>query len=524
MKAINESIYASYTKKVLPKVSDVLVVEGPKVMKGTKSSVIAREKIEISAKLAQRDRAAEETIRKSHVNFIRTSTGERFDKLSAKARSIVSKGLAEGVGNDVIATDLKKHFKESIPRPSSYWRTVADSYVGRARTTSQIYSYEDASISSFEVVAILDEVTTDQCRFMDGKVFTVASARAMLDSLNDLDDPEDVRFANPWIRKGRAPDGSMRLFVPNADGTKTTIARIERSGMGKADDRGSYSNAKSNSELGKLGVPCPPFHGRCRTSVVASEESLATSKPPVMVPGADLQSPEPTPQQAPAVSPPEQLEVAEPPSKRLGDVGEKVFGRKISDRELDDLFGMQAELPKGMALKVTRVAEFADNESVSVMGAIKNEKGHVIASISRAYKRDDSGKTSAIHSSFVVDTEHQSKGLGRAVFNSQIDAYQRTGLIKTVELDAATAGRYVWTKAGFAWSAEDQATLFAQVKTKLVEMVGDKAAKKVMANVASPYDVARLVVDGQRVGKDLLMEYSQDIVTMSQTPKQIKRL
>lgn len=298
MNAINDSIRNSYTKKVLPKIGDVLVVEGGKVMKGTKASVIAREKFRISSSLKQRDRDAEEAIRKSHVNFIRQSTGKRTEKLSAKARSIVTRGLREGLGNDVIAKDLKAHFAQNIPRPISYWRTVADSFVGRARTTSQIYSYEDASIESLEVVAVIDEVTTDQCRFMDGKVFSVSSARAMLDSLSELEDPEEVRYANPWIRKGRDANGGMHLFVPHADGSHTSIAKIERSGMGKVDDRGSFSNTKSSAELSKLGVPCPPFHGRCRTTVVASSEPVGESAR-VMVPGADLE-PSATPPIAPA--------------------------------------------------------------------------------------------------------------------------------------------------------------------------------------------------------------------------------
>lgn len=298
MNAVNKAISASYATRVMPKIDQVLEVEGPRVMKGTKKSLVVQQKIEISGNLDQRDLAAEKAIRKSQVNFIRDASGKRVEKASAEARKLVERGVKEGLSSAQISKDLLGHFARSVPRPESYWRTVADSFIGRARTTSQMYAYEDADIQTFEIVAVIDEVTTDQCRFMDGKVFTVTTARAVLDAMQSLEDPEEVRYASPWIRKGRDPhDGTLRLFVPHSNGTTTTLAKIDRSGVGRSDDKGAFSDAKSNKELGKLGVPVPPFHGRCRTTTVASAEQ-SDEKPPVMVPGADL-----VPAAAPLVAP-----------------------------------------------------------------------------------------------------------------------------------------------------------------------------------------------------------------------------
>lgn len=285
--AVNKAIGDVYAAKVLPKVSDVFEVEGPKLFKTTRSSVIARENIDISASLAQRDLAAEASIRKSQLNFIRDSAGKRAGDLATKAREIVARGNAQGLGTDVIAKDLEARFAAQIARPASYWRVVADSFVGRARTTSQIYSYEDAEIETFEVVAIIDQVTTDQCRFMDGQTFSVSTGRELLDQLTDLEDPEDVKYANPWVRKGADESGGQRLFVPHADGSTTTIAKIDRSGVGASDDRGVFSGGKSSGDLSKLGIVFPPYHGRCRTIIVAGAESSDVSKR-VLVFGADL--------------------------------------------------------------------------------------------------------------------------------------------------------------------------------------------------------------------------------------------
>lgn len=270
IKAARLAVAASYEKRVLPKISDVFEVEGPSMMRKTRLSVIASEKIEIAAKLSQRDLSAEEAIRKSHLNFIRDSSGVRIEALSVRAREIVASGMSRGLGTDVIANKLRESLQDDVPRPTSYWRVVADAFVGRARTTSQINAYVDAGIESYEIVAVIDEVTTDICRFMDGRVFEVAAAKKLIDSLNEITDPEDVRYANPWVRKGADPEGGMRLYVPHADGTSTTIVKIARSGVGSRDDRGEFTGGKSEAELARLGIPVPPFHGRCRSTIVAA--------------------------------------------------------------------------------------------------------------------------------------------------------------------------------------------------------------------------------------------------------------
>jgi SPP1 gp7 family putative phage head morphogenesis protein len=272
LKAINKTISESYAKRVLPKVADIFQIEGPKMMTNTRLAVIARERIRITPSLSQRDLAAEEAIRKTHLNFIRDSSGVRAEALSAKARELVASRVAQGLSTAQIGKDLEAALSEDIPRPSSYWKVVADAFVGRGRTESQISSYEEAGIEAYEIVAVIDEVTTDICRFMDGQVFHVSAARGLLDQLSKLDDPEQVRYMNPWVRKGADPDGGMRLYVPNADGSTTTIAKIDRSGVGARDDRGEFSSARSTSELASLGIPVPPFHGRCRSTIVAAAE------------------------------------------------------------------------------------------------------------------------------------------------------------------------------------------------------------------------------------------------------------
>lgn len=272
MKAVQKAIADTYIARVVPTVSSVLIEEGTKFMRLVRLATIASQNFTITPSLSQRDLKAEEQIRNSHLNYIRDAAGVRSEMLSRRARELVTRGVSQGLGTDTIGKELGEQLSEDIPRPDSYWRTVADAFVGRGRAASQIGALEDAEIDTYEIVAVLDEVTTDICRFMDGKVFQVSAARGVLDSIEDLDDPEDVKYAQPWVRVGKDGDGGKRLYVPRSDGSTETIAKIERSGVGAKDDRGTYSSAKSDADLVSLGIPVPPFHGRCRTTIVAGSE------------------------------------------------------------------------------------------------------------------------------------------------------------------------------------------------------------------------------------------------------------
>lgn len=267
--AISTGITKAYATRVMPKIDSTLVVEAPNVISITKAATVAQQKGKISTALNARDKAAAKAIRTANYNFIRRSTGERSRALSVQARKLVSSGLKQGKKTSAIAETLREAFSKKIPRPDSYWSVVAEAFVGRARATSQVLSYAEMGIETYELVAVIDDVTTDICRFMDGKQFSVQTALQLVDKLDEIEDPEEIIYAHPWVRKGPHPDGGMRLYVPSSDGSTVTIAKIERSGVGKHADWGEYSGAKTDAELATLGIPIPPFHGRCRTVIVA---------------------------------------------------------------------------------------------------------------------------------------------------------------------------------------------------------------------------------------------------------------
>jgi SPP1 gp7 family putative phage head morphogenesis protein len=238
-------------------------------------------------------------------------------------------------------------------------------------------------------------------------------------------------------------------------------------------------------------------------------------RPPVPAPELPIVVP-PLPQPPPAN--------VDLPSARLGATAERIFGRKLTDPELDSVFGMDAKLPAGFRLSIDRIRENEKHLELRVYGSIKNAAGEDVADIQRRYEITD-GVASVNHSLFVLADDLQNQGIGKAVFNAQIAAYKRLGVVKSVTLDAAWVGRYVWTKAGFDWSFAFEQRLKTHLRAKLLSKVSAEAADKILATIETPQDVATLELDdGERIGKAFLLDYPEDLVPMSQTPDKIRDL
>jgi SPP1 gp7 family putative phage head morphogenesis protein len=250
--------------RAMPRVEEAFRIAGRPIMGEARAGAVRRFGLKIETSLSLRDLAAERYIRASTANFIRDSYGVRRDELANLARETVARGLAEGVGRDQIARDLHTAIGDRVMRGQSYWQVVANQFVAQARTFSQLGAYGDAGIEAYRFVAVLDEVTTDQCRFYDGKVFSTREGVAIRDRLVNMTDPDQVYATNPWVRSGTDDEGNRILYV-DRDGQRTTIAQVDRSGVGARDDRGSFSRGASSAELEGLGCPFPPLHANCRS-------------------------------------------------------------------------------------------------------------------------------------------------------------------------------------------------------------------------------------------------------------------
>jgi SPP1 gp7 family putative phage head morphogenesis protein len=252
---------------VLPKLEEKFTVVGGRVIKDTRKESIREFGLKIGISMSQRDLDAERFVRANAANFITDAYGNRLDELAATARELVARGLEEGMGSEAISALLNARLGDQVMRGKDYWLTVAMSFANQARTFSQLNAYADAGIQKYSFEAILDEVTTDQCRFYHGRIFSVGNAINLATRIMQATKPEDVKSMNPWVRTGKDEEGKRILFIER-DGQRVVLAQVERSGYGGRDDLGDYSNAVPTSRLEQEGIPWPPLHGKCRSTIV----------------------------------------------------------------------------------------------------------------------------------------------------------------------------------------------------------------------------------------------------------------
>lgn len=234
------------------------------VVRATRSDGRRRHALAIRADLNALDQRAVAHLTRTNALFVRDEYGRRLDAFGEQVRRVVARGLEEGLGRDAIAEDLAAIAEAAlVGRARSYWDVVAASFVSEARSLSQISSYAEARIERYVLSAILDEHTSDTCRFLDGKVLQTADAVRTFERLEASEEPLAIKSERPWVRERAGEDRKRELVVGS-----TVLAVVERSGVGARDDRGDYSRAVSSRDLAPAGIGFPPFHGLCRTTTV----------------------------------------------------------------------------------------------------------------------------------------------------------------------------------------------------------------------------------------------------------------
>lgn len=255
--------------RAIPRVESVLGTEAPRVVQDTRSAAIGRFRLRIPTAASLTDRRIAEYVAESQVGFIRDEYGRRRARFSQRARDIVSRGIESGLGRDDITEDLEEAFSDtSTARARSYWQVIAGSFVGRARSYAQTSSFDEAGIEKYRFEAVLDEVTSEICRYLHGREFSVKKQVSRFETISKLRDPEEIRNASPWATVGYDDDGNQRIIY-SAYGEEHTVATIEESAMGELDEVGTFSGGMDVDSLEDAGLAMPPLHGNCRSSVVA---------------------------------------------------------------------------------------------------------------------------------------------------------------------------------------------------------------------------------------------------------------
>lgn len=160
--------------------------------------------------------------------------GEHYGKhIGPKIAEITQQALEDGAGRKELADELRQALGGEAG-DYKYWDVASSAALVRARSFGAIAGMEEAGIIEYEVLAMGDERTCEICSDMDGRVFSVYAARENINNVLNIEDPEKFKEAMPWQTES--------------------------------------PKSLSNDSLTVLGMNLPPFHGRCRcTLVIASE-------------------------------------------------------------------------------------------------------------------------------------------------------------------------------------------------------------------------------------------------------------
>jgi SPP1 gp7 family putative phage head morphogenesis protein len=225
--------------------------------------------LRVSADLSSTDERIAQFVRESQGNFVRDEYGRRREAFSQRAKEIVASGVERGLGRDDIVGDLVKTMgAEAFDRSRDYWEVVSMVFTNRARNATQLSTFEEAGIETYRFEAILDEVTSEICRFMHGRVFTVSKATDRFKRVERARDPERIRDLQPFVQVGADGEGNEVLFYERG-GRRRAVAQVDEPAVGEADAIGRYSGTLNNQQLEAAGVTVPPLHGRCRSTIVA---------------------------------------------------------------------------------------------------------------------------------------------------------------------------------------------------------------------------------------------------------------
>jgi SPP1 gp7 family putative phage head morphogenesis protein len=259
----------SVDDQVLPQVDQIFELEADDVVRRSRRSTVRRLGLRIGADTSRTDERIAKFVRESQGNFVRDEYGRRRDDFSASAKDIVAAGVDRGLGRDDIVADLSTMMaRDAFDQSRDYWEMVSMVFTNRARTFTQLGAFDEAGIERYRFDAVLDEVTSEVCRFMHGKVFTVGRAMDRFRDVERARDPEAIKDVQPFVQVGADRDGNEVLFYERG-GRRRAVAQVDEPAVGARDEVGRYSRALSSGQLEAAGVSVPPLHGRCRSTITA---------------------------------------------------------------------------------------------------------------------------------------------------------------------------------------------------------------------------------------------------------------
>lgn len=277
-------------KRVLPRVKQKIDVGVRENYSRSKRLSVLKHKLDIPFTMSITDTRVAAHVSESSVNFVRDQYGRIAGKLGDRVRAIVADGAKRGATSREIVKEIRSKVgsPEQIGRSAHYWEVASLSFINRARNYAQLSGFNEAGFQRYTWESVLDEVTTETCRFMHGKTFPIDGAMQTFERAEaQTDNPEAIKEIQPWISQGRDDDGNRALFFRGTEGEKVFVATINSGAQGTKDRVGDYTARMTDAQLLGNGVSLPPIHGLCRSTLLPDFTTPPRTLPlPVLPPPA----------------------------------------------------------------------------------------------------------------------------------------------------------------------------------------------------------------------------------------------
>lgn len=122
---------------------------------------------------------------------------------------------------------------------TNYSRIVSANVAQRSRVYSSVSAFRKAGIEQYRFAAVLDERTSEICIEMNGRIFTVEQGMQIVNAVGLAKTPDEFLAITAWPKNVE----EVRAIA----GTGTKVEQSEN--------------------LAKAGIPLPPLHGFCRSTV-----------------------------------------------------------------------------------------------------------------------------------------------------------------------------------------------------------------------------------------------------------------
>lgn len=163
---------------------------------------------------------------------------------------LLNEAITNGYTNETTADKIKDLFKD-MNRSQHYWKGFAENAVSRTHSISTIENMQIQGIKKAQIVAYMDDRTSDICRELNGRIIDLEPIIAVKDKLLSLS------------TEGRSSDEVK-------DDIQAIIPFLSDS---DAQSMGSLSSADIQKKFSGIGIP--PYHWLCRTKIIPWIEEFA---------------------------------------------------------------------------------------------------------------------------------------------------------------------------------------------------------------------------------------------------------